>query len=147
MYNLIYFYFKRMYMATGVEINGGGNNKVSKSSFYLSEDSKAVVINDSEGNEVSEILVVVQENIEKLKQIQSEVLAINDYSINPKTDNTFKDDVLTRIPVLINAKDETTITATCLMLFNLLSSWITVKSELAIQLTEYRQFITSLVGG
>jgi hypothetical protein len=134
-------------MATGVEINGGGNNKVSKSSFYLSEDSKAVVINDSEGNEVSEILVVVQENIEKLKQIQSEVLAINDYSINPKTDNTFKDDVLTRIPVLINAKDETTITATCLMLFNLLSSWITVKSELAIQLTEYRQFITSLVGG
>lgn len=134
-------------MATGVEINGGGNNKVSKSSFYLSGDSKAVVINDSEGNEVSEILVVVQENIEKLKQIQSEVLAINDYSINPKTDNTFKDDVLTRIPVLINAKDETTITATCLMLFNLLSSWITVKSELAIQLTEYRQFITSLVGG
>jgi len=68
-------------------------------------------------------------------------------SINPKTDNTFKDDVLTRIPVLINAKDETTVTATCLMLFNLLSSWITVKSELAIQLTEYRQFITSLVGG
>ena len=134
-------------MATGVEINGGGNNKVSKSSFYLSEDSKAVVINDSEGNEVSEIFVVVQENIEKLKQIQSEVLAINDYSINPKTDNTFKDDVLTRIPVLINAKDETTVTATCLMLFNLLSSWITVKSELAIQLTEYRQFITSLVGG
>ena len=134
-------------MATGVEINGGGNNKVSKSSFYLSEDSKAVVINDSEGNEVSEILVVVQENIEKLKQIQSEVLAINDYSINPKTDNTFKDDVLTRIPVLINAKDETTITATCLMLFNLLSSWITVKNELAIQLTEYTQFITSLVGG
>ena len=134
-------------MATGVEINGGGNNKVSKSSFYLSGDSKAVVINDSEGNEVSEIFVVVQENIEKLKQIQSEVLAINDYSINPKTDNTFKDDVLTRIPVLINAKDETTITATCLMLFNLLSSWITVKSELAIQLTEYRQFITSLVGG
>ena len=134
-------------MATGVEINGGGNNKVSKSSFYLSGDSKAVVINDSEGNEVSEILVVVQENIEKLKQIQSEVLAINDYSINPKTDNTFKDDVLTRIPVLINAKDETTVTATCLMLFNLLSSWITVKSELAIQLTEYRQFITSLVGG
>jgi len=134
-------------MATGVEINGGGNNKVSKSSFYLSGDSKAVVINDSEGNEVSEIFVVVQENIEKLKQIQSEVLAINDYSINPKTDNTFKDDVLTRIPVLINAKDETTVTATCLMLFNLLSSWITVKSELAIQLTEYRQFITSLVGG
>ena len=136
-----------MYMATGVEINGGGNNKVSKSSFYLSEDSKAVVINDSEGNEVSEILVVVQENIEKLKQIQSEVLAINDYSINPKTDNTFKDDVLTRIPVLINAKDETTVTATCLILFNLFSSWITVKNELAIQLTEYTQFITSLVGG
>ena len=134
-------------MATGVEINGGGNNKVSKSSFYLSEDSKAVVINDSEGNEVSEILVVVQENIEKLKQIQSEVLAINDYSINPKTDNTFKDDVLTRIPVLINAKDETTVTATCLILFNLFSSWITVKNELAIQLTEYTQFITSLVGG
>ena len=134
-------------MAIGVEINGGGNNKVSKSSFYLSEDSKAVVINDSEGNEVSEILVVVQENIEKLKQIQNEVFAINDHSINPKTNNTFKDDVLTKIPVLINAKDETTVTATCLILFNLFSSWITVKNELAIQLTEYTQFITSLVGG
>ena len=134
-------------MATGVEINGGGNNKVSKSSFYLTGDSKAVVINDSEGNEVSEIFVVVQENIEKLKQIQNEVFAINDHSINPKTNNTFKDDVLTKIPVLINAKDETTVTATCLILFNLFSSWITVKNELAIQLTEYTQFITSLVGG
>lgn len=88
-------------MAIGVEINGGGNNKVSKSSFYLTGDSKAVVINDSEGKEVSEIFVVVQENIEKLKQIQNEVFAINDHSINPKTNNTFKDDVLTKIPVLI----------------------------------------------
>lgn len=134
-------------MAIGVEINGGGNNKVSKSSFYLTGDSKAVVINESEGNEVSEIFVVVQENIEKLKQIQNEVSAINDDSINPKTNNTFKNDVLNKIPVLINAKDETTVTATCLVLFNLFSSWITVKNELAIQLNEYTQFITSLVGG
>lgn len=134
-------------MAIGVEINGGGNNKVSKSSFYLTADSKAVVINESEGNEVSEIFVVVQENIEKLKQLQNEVSAINDHSINPKTNNTFKDDVLAKIPVLINAKDETTVTATCLMLFNLFSNWITVKNELALQLTEYTKFITSLVGG
>lgn len=33
-------------MAIGVEINGGGNNKVSKSSFHLTGDSKAVVINE-----------------------------------------------------------------------------------------------------
>ena len=55
-------------MAIGVEINGGGNNKVSKSSFHLTGDSKAVVINESEGNEISEIFAVVRENIEKLEQ-------------------------------------------------------------------------------
>ena len=97
-------------MAIGVEINGGGNNKVSKSSFHLTGDSKAVVINESEGNEISEIFVVVRENIEKLEQMQNEISAIDDNSINPKTNNTFKDDVLASIPVLINAKDETTVT-------------------------------------
>lgn len=134
-------------MAIGVEINGGGNNKVSNSSFHLTGDSKAVVINESEGNEISEIFVVVRENIEKLEQMQNEISAIDDNSINPKTNNTFKDDVLASIPVLINAKDETTITATCLMMFHLFSSWITIKSELAPQLIVYKDFITSLVGG
>ena len=71
-------------MAIGVEINGGGNNKVSKSSFHLTGDSKAVVINESEGNEISEIFVVVRENIEKLEQMQNEISAIDDNSINPR---------------------------------------------------------------
>lgn len=37
--------------------------------------------------------------------MQNEISAIDDNSsINPKTNNTFKDDVLASIPVLINAK-------------------------------------------
>lgn len=134
-------------MAVGIEINGGGNNKISKSSFHLNGDSKAIVLNDTSGNEISEIYIVIQENLEKLKEIQKEVSSIEDYSINPKTKNTFKNDVLNKIPTLINSKDETTITATCLALFNLFSSWITIKGELTDQLTQYSQFITSLVGG
>lgn len=39
-------------MVIGVEINGGGNNKVSKSSFHLTGDSKAVVINESKVKEM-----------------------------------------------------------------------------------------------
>lgn len=130
-------------MAVGIEINGGGNHKIIKSKINLNDsDSKAIVMNQSFTNEVIDVQIIIESTVEKLKEMEKCISALKDDSINPKTSNKYKDDILNTIPNLMNEQNE----QTAIVLISLLSSWITIKTELTTQLTPYIDYLATIIG-
>lgn len=135
-------------MAIGIETVGGGNNKFNKIVIHVEgEGSKGIFTKDSFGNEFIDVQFFSHDLKEKFKEIQSTVFNIQDDSINYETKNKYRDDVLSKLPILINADSEDTLKKNAFGLLTLLSSWITIKTELSIQLKPYTDYLISLLGG
>lgn len=135
-------------MATGIEINRGGNNKISGGSINLKDsESKGIVLNDTYGNKIKDIEIIIENANKKFEEIKTVISSISDNSINPKTNNTFKADVLSKIPNLMNVKDESSLQLLAINVISLLSNWITIKTELTIKLAPYIDYLTTLMGG
>ncbi len=135
-------------MTIGIEINRGGNNKITGGSINVKDpDGKAIVVNDSFGNEVKDVEIILESSLEKFREIRNIVSNIQDNSINPRTSNTYKDDVLSKLPSLTQSKNEIEVNQISISLISLLSSWITIKTELAIILDPSIQALTVILGG
>ena len=135
-------------MAIGIEINRGGNNKISGGSINLKDpESKGIVLNDTYGNKVKNVEVIIENVNQKFEEIKNVISSISDNSINPKTNNTFKTDVLSKIPNVININDQSSLQFLAVNIISLLSNWITIKTELTIQLAPYIDYLTTLIGG
>ncbi len=135
-------------MTIGIEINRGGNNKITGGSINVKDpDGKAIVVNDSFGNEVKDVEIILESSLEKFREIRNIVSNIQDNSINPRTSNTYKDDVLSKLPSLTQSKNEIEVNQISISLISLLSSWITIKTELAIILEPSIQALTVILGG
>ncbi|MFW1958237.1 hypothetical protein [Acinetobacter johnsonii] len=135
-------------MATGIEINRGGNNKISGGSINLKDsESKGIVLNDTYGNKIKDIEIIIENANKKFEEIKTVISSISDNSINPKTNNTFKADILSKIPNLMNVKDESSLQLLAINVISLLSNWITIKTELTIKLAPYIDYLTTLMGG
>lgn len=135
-------------MATGIEINRGGNNKISGGSINLKDsESKGIVLNDTYGNKIKDIEIIIENANKKFEEIKTVISSISDNSINPKTNNTFKADILSKIPNLMNVKDESSLQLLAINVISLLSNWITIKTELTIKLAPYIDYLTTLIGG
>ena len=134
-------------MATGIEINRGGNNKISGGSINLKDsESKGIVLNDTYGNKIKDIEIIIENANKKFEEIKTVISSISDNSINPKTNNTFKADILSKIPNLMNVKDESSLQLLAINVISLLSNWITIKTELTIKLAPYIDYLTTLMG-
>lgn len=131
----------------GIEINGGGRNKISSSSILVEGNGKAIVLNDSVDNEILNVTILLKPHFEMLNQFQRMVNEIADNSINPTTDQEFKKDVLKSIPNIISATDKSGLVNSVVQSVGLLSSWITIKGELAVVLTPYIVELTKLITG
>ena len=135
-------------MAIGIEINRGGNNKISGGSINLKDsESKGIVLNDTYGNKIKDIEIIIENANKKFEEIKTVISSISDNSINPKTNNTFKADILSKIPNLMNVKDESSLQLLAINVISLLSNWITIKTELTIKLAPYIDYLTTLMGG
>lgn len=134
-------------MAVGIEINRGGSNKVNGGSINVKDsESKGIVLNDTYGNEINNIEIILEGANQKFEELKKVVIEIVDSSINPKTTNTFKADVLSKIPNLMTVKDELSLQLLALNLISLLSNWITIKAELGSKLAPYIDYFTTLIG-
>lgn len=136
-------------MAIGIEIIGGGQNKFTRTSVSVEgEDSKGIVTKDSVGNEFEDVQVFVGSSIEKLKKMQSDIYYIQDNSMNYKTGNKYRDDVLEKLTDLTDVNNEAIVNkGTLNEVSSLLSNWITIKNELTTQLTPFIFLIQTMLGG
>ncbi|MCK4091345.1 hypothetical protein HCY66_14915 [Acinetobacter radioresistens] len=135
-------------MAIGIEIVGGGKNKISDSSIELTgTDSKGIVMLDTSENEVRNVRIFIESCAEKIKEMTDTIVNLEDDTVNPKSANTFKVDVVKTIPKISCASTELEIQSTGLALISLLSNWITIKSSLAPVLAPYIDYLLKLIPG
>ena len=122
--------------------------KISGGSINLKDsESKGIVLNDTYGNKIKDIEIIIENANKKFEEIKTVISSISDNSINPKTNNTFKADILSKIPNLMNVKDESSLQLLAINVISLLSNWITIKTELTIKLAPYIDYLTTLMGG
>lgn len=94
-------------MAIGIEIVGGGNHKFTRTSVSVEgEGSKGVIVKNTIGNEFTDVQISARSSKEKFKEIQNVIFNIQDRSINQETKNTYREDVLSKLPILIKADNE-----------------------------------------
>ncbi len=136
-------------MSIGIEIIGGGNNKLTRTSINVNgDDSRGIIINNSTNNELEDTQIFLGSSIEKLKKMQNDIVSIQDDSINLETGNKFQDDILSALSDLTRLNKETNVNeSTLTKISSQLSNWITIKSELTVQLTPYILFINTLLSG
>lgn len=135
-------------MAIGIEIVGGGKNKISDSSIELTgTNSKGIVMLDTSENEVRNVRIFIESCAEQIKEMTDTIVNLEDDTVNPKSSNTFKFDVVKTIPKISCASTELEIQSTGLALISLLSNWITIKSSLTPVLAPYIDYLLKLIAG
>lgn len=134
-------------MAIGIEMVGGGENKLSDISIDLKDkNSKGIVMQDTSNNEVSDVRIVIENFSEHLYEMLNTISHLEDNTINPKSSKSFKSDIVNIIPKISNASTRTEIQSTSLALISLLGNWITIKSGLTPVLAPYIDYLLKLVG-
>lgn len=132
----------------GVEINGGGRNKVTDSKITVKGNGKAVVLNDTFDNEINNIEVLLEAEKQYFLDLKSVLVNIQDNSQNPLSTNTYKEEALVQVQKIIDINSREHFQKNTLDLISLLSSWITIKSALVPIILPYVTELTKLaIGG
>lgn len=132
-------------MSKGIVIKRGGRNKVSNASIDIDgKDSIAIEMEETFDNEIKDIKISIKDSTEQFEEMRAAILNIQDNSINCKTGNNYKSEVLNKISILITEEQAT---ATYIIgLMGLLSNWITIQGALAPLLAPYIVYLTTLLG-
>lgn len=132
----------------GVEINGGGRNKVTDSKITVKGNGKAVVLNDTFDNEINNIEVLLEAEKQYFLDLKSVLVNIQDNSQNPLSTNTYKEEAIVQVQKIIDINSREHFQKNTLDLISLLSSWITIKSALVPIILPYVTELTKLaIGG
>lgn len=135
-------------MAKGIVVKGVGRNKITGGSIELEGDnSVAIEIENTFDNEIKDIKISIVNSREKFEEMRNTISNIRDNSINPKTSNEYKEDVLNMLIISTSFDNEAAIPAMSIIdLISLLSSWITIQSALTPILAPYIPYLTNLLG-
>ena len=131
----------------GVEINGGGRNKISESNIHVKGNGKAIVLNETFDNEITKVAILLEQERKYLNNLKSDLERIEDNAINPLTQNTYKNESVNQVQKIINLPDRETFQKNTLELISLLSSWLTIKSALAPNLSVHINELSKLLIG
>lgn len=132
-------------MSRGIVIKRGGRNKVSNASIDIDgKDSIAIEMEETFDNEIKDIKISIKDSTEQFEEMRTAILNIQDNSINCKTGNNYKSDVLSKISILIN-EEQASVTSV-IGLMGLLSSWITIQSALTPIIAPYIVSLTTFLG-
>lgn len=135
-------------MSKGIVVKGVGRNKITGGSIELEGDnSVAIEIENTFDNEIKDIKISIVNSIEKFEEMRNTISNIRDSSINPKTNNEYKEDVLNMLIISTGFDNQAAIPAMSIIdLISLLSSWITIQSALTPILAPYIPYLTHLLG-
>lgn len=132
-------------MSKGIVMKRGGRNKVSNASIDIDgKDSIAIEMKDTFDNEIKDIKISIKNSTEQFEEMRATILNIQDNSINYDTGNNYKNDVLSKISILIN--EEKSSVTSIIGLMGLLSSWITIQGALTPILAPYIVSLTIFLG-
>jgi hypothetical protein len=132
----------------GIEINGGGRNKVSDSNISVKGNGKGIVLNDTFDNEFSNVTVLLEAEKQYFLDLKSILSSIQDTSTDPVSQKIYKQEAITQVQTIIDLTSRESFQKKTLDLISLLSSWITIKSALAPTILPYVSELTKLaIGG
>ncbi|HAV5515016.1 hypothetical protein [Acinetobacter pittii] len=131
----------------GIEVNGGGRHKISESTIHVKGNGKAIVLNETFDNEITKVTILLDEERKYFINLKSDLESIQDNAINPLTQKTYKNEAVNQIQKIIDLPNRETFQKNTLELISLLSSWLTIKSALAPNLTVHISELLKLIGG
>lgn len=132
----------------GIEVIGGGGHKFTRTSVNVEgEGNKGFILKDTINNEFEDVEVFVGNSLEKLKRLQFVISDVKDDSLNPKTKNTFREDILNKLPDLSNLNEANISQNTLKEIRSTLSDWITIKAELHALLYPFVFLMNTMLGG
>lgn len=132
----------------GIEINGGGRNKVSDSNISVKGNGKGIVLNDTFDNEFSNVTVLLEAEKQYFLDLKSILSSIQDTSTDPVSQKIYKQEAITQVQTIIDLTSRESFQKKTLDLISLLSNWITIKSALAPTILPYVSELTKLaIGG
>lgn len=131
----------------GIEVNGGGRNQISDGTIHVKGSGKAIVLNETFDNEISNVRILLEEEKIYFINLKADLEKIEDNSINPISEKPFKNEAANKIQEIINHPNRDTLQKNTLELISLLSSWLTIKSALAPALSIYISGLLGLIGG
>lgn len=134
--------------SVGVEINGGGNNKIENVSVRSrNTDTKGVVVNNSSNNDIKNVSLVDEKVLNTLEQFKNSLTKINDDTINQDTNRKFLDEISDKINNLEQYKIESKNPKSVIReIISLSSEWITIKNEIAPYLVPSILSLQALIG-
>lgn len=131
----------------GVEVNGGGRNKISDSNIKVKGNAKAIVLNETFDNEITNVTILLEEERKYFTNLKAELENIQDNSTNPISQKLYKSEAINQVQKIINLPNRDSFQKNTLELISLLSSWLTIKSALAPTLSIYISELVKYIGG
>lgn len=131
----------------GVEVNGGGRNKISDSNIKVNGNAKAIVLNETFDNEITNVTILLEEERKYFTNLKAELENIQDNSTNPISQKLYKSEAINQVQKIINLPNRDSFQKNTLELISLLSSWLTIKSALAPTLSIYISELVKYIGG
>lgn len=114
----------------GIEINGGGRNKISDSNVTVKSGGKGIVINNSIENELKNVNVLLEEEKQFFSELESVINQINDNAADPTTRKIFKDESVRKIKIISNSTDRESFQKFVIDLSSWLGNWITISGSI-----------------
>lgn len=133
-------------MAKGIVVIGGAENHLDNTLFESSDpNSTAIELIDTHNNRVTNTRIFIGDSVQKIQELQEIVLNIQDNTINEKTGQAFKNDILSKLPELARQDNEGMISSKSVFdAITLLSSWFSIKAGLAPVLSPFVIYLASL---
>lgn len=132
---------------TGVEIIGGGRNKISDSNITVKGNGKGIVLDNTYDNQINNVNVLLESEKQFFSDLKSSLIDIQDSSENLESNKTYKQEAIDQVQKIIDLNDRNSFKTNTLDLISLLSSWITIKAALVPVLLPYVTELSKLAAG
>ncbi len=132
---------------TGVEIIGGGRNKISDSNITVKGNGKGIVLDNTYDNQINNVNVLLESEKQFFSDLKSFLIDIQDSSENLESNKTYKQEAIEQVQKIIDLNDRNSFKTNTLDLISLLSSWITIKAALVPVLLPYVTELSKLAAG
>jgi hypothetical protein len=132
---------------TGVEIIGGGRNKISDSNITVKGNGKGIVLDNTYDNQINNVNVLLESEKQFFSDLKSFLIDIQDSSENLESNKTYKQEAIDQVQKIIDLNDRNSFKTNTLDLISLLSSWITIKAALVPVLSPYVTELIKLAAG
>ena len=133
--------------STGVEIIGGGRNKISDSNITVKGNGKGIVLDNTYDNQINNVNVLLESEKQFFSDLKSFLIDIQDSSENLESNKTYKQEAIEQVQKIIDLNDRNSFKTNTLDLISLLSSWITIKAALVPVLLPYVTELSKLAAG